>query len=129
MLLRANERVLTGTSTGTFASFGLELLEKCDQMFEKELVYLKDVGANSILQDIARARENIQKSLAGVSIVSPTVASCLMFYNFLLTAEMFYIYSHIFDLKRGLYTIWSLLPSLTCLVIGVQLNSAENSVV
>ncbi|XP_073332896.1 eukaryotic translation elongation factor 1 delta b (guanine nucleotide exchange protein) isoform X4 [Pagrus major] len=27
----------------------------------------KDVGANSILQDIARARENIQKSLAGSS--------------------------------------------------------------
>lgn len=30
-------------------------------------VSLKDVGANTILQDIARARENIQKSLAGVS--------------------------------------------------------------
>ena len=28
---------------------------------------LQDAGANSILQDIARARENIQKSLAGVS--------------------------------------------------------------
>ncbi len=27
----------------------------------------QDTGANSILQDIARARENIQKSLAGVS--------------------------------------------------------------
>lgn len=35
----------------------------------------QDVGANSILQDIARARENIQKSLAGVSF-SATVASC-----------------------------------------------------
>lgn len=30
-------------------------------------VSCKDVGANTILQDIARARENIQKSLAGVS--------------------------------------------------------------
>uniref|UniRef100_A0A3Q0S0H5 Elongation factor 1-delta n=1 Tax=Amphilophus citrinellus TaxID=61819 RepID=A0A3Q0S0H5_AMPCI len=29
----------------------------------------KDVGANTILQDIARARENIQKSLAGVSTI------------------------------------------------------------
>lgn len=29
--------------------------------------FFKDVGANTILQDIARARENIQKSLAGVS--------------------------------------------------------------
>uniref|UniRef100_A0A3B5AXP8 Elongation factor 1-delta-like n=1 Tax=Stegastes partitus TaxID=144197 RepID=A0A3B5AXP8_9TELE len=29
----------------------------------------QDVGANSILQDIARARENIQKSLAGVSTI------------------------------------------------------------
>ncbi|KAJ0065663.1 hypothetical protein NL108_015192, partial [Boleophthalmus pectinirostris] len=28
-----------------------------------------DLGANSILKDIARARENIQKSLAGVSIL------------------------------------------------------------
>lgn len=27
----------------------------------------QDTGANTILQDIARARENIQKSLAGVS--------------------------------------------------------------
>lgn len=31
------------------------------------LIFLQDVGANTILQDIARARENIQKSLAGVS--------------------------------------------------------------
>uniref|UniRef100_A0A3Q0RU54 Eukaryotic translation elongation factor 1 delta b (guanine nucleotide exchange protein) n=1 Tax=Amphilophus citrinellus TaxID=61819 RepID=A0A3Q0RU54_AMPCI len=31
----------------------------------------KDVGANTILQDIARARENIQKSLAGVSSCVP----------------------------------------------------------
>ena len=31
------------------------------------IVQLQDAGANSILQDIARARENIQKSLAGVS--------------------------------------------------------------
>lgn len=30
----------------------------------------KDVGSNTILQDIARARENIQKSLAGVSTCS-----------------------------------------------------------
>lgn len=28
----------------------------------------QDAGANTILQDIARARENIQKSLAGVSV-------------------------------------------------------------
>lgn len=27
----------------------------------------KDAGANTILQDIARAQENIQKTLAGVS--------------------------------------------------------------
>uniref|UniRef100_A0A3Q3WTJ4 Uncharacterized protein n=1 Tax=Mola mola TaxID=94237 RepID=A0A3Q3WTJ4_MOLML len=30
----------------------------------------QDVGANTILQDIARARENIQKSLAGVSTLN-----------------------------------------------------------
>uniref|UniRef100_A0A3P8TIK2 Eukaryotic translation elongation factor 1 delta b (guanine nucleotide exchange protein) n=1 Tax=Amphiprion percula TaxID=161767 RepID=A0A3P8TIK2_AMPPE len=30
----------------------------------------QDVGANTILQDIARARENIQKSLAGVSLLT-----------------------------------------------------------
>lgn len=29
----------------------------------------QELGANSILQDIARARENIQKSLAGVSVI------------------------------------------------------------
>lgn len=36
-------------------------------------VFLKDAGANTILQDIARARENIQKSLAGVSIIEHAV--------------------------------------------------------
>lgn len=30
-------------------------------------IFFQEVGANAILQDIARARENIQKSLAGVS--------------------------------------------------------------
>ncbi|XP_028259450.1 elongation factor 1-delta-like isoform X8 [Parambassis ranga] len=35
----------------------------------------QDVGANSILQDIARARENIQKSLAGQSASSSTNAA------------------------------------------------------
>lgn len=40
-------------------------------------VFLQDVGANAILQDIARARENIQKSLAGVSFCAraPFVSS------------------------------------------------------
>lgn len=33
-------------------------------------LFFKEVGANTILQDIARARENIQKSLAGVSLAS-----------------------------------------------------------
>uniref|UniRef100_A0A3Q0RU44 Eukaryotic translation elongation factor 1 delta b (guanine nucleotide exchange protein) n=1 Tax=Amphilophus citrinellus TaxID=61819 RepID=A0A3Q0RU44_AMPCI len=35
----------------------------------------KDVGANTILQDIARARENIQKSLAGVSTIEGSTGS------------------------------------------------------
>ncbi|KAK2834978.1 hypothetical protein Q5P01_015462 [Channa striata] len=35
----------------------------------------KDVGANSILQDIARARENIQKSLAGSTTNTTTTTS------------------------------------------------------
>lgn len=43
-------------------------------MFATVCVF-QDVGANAILQDIARARENIQKSLAGVSFVHTLCSS------------------------------------------------------
>uniref|UniRef100_A0A3Q3M490 Eukaryotic translation elongation factor 1 delta b (guanine nucleotide exchange protein) n=1 Tax=Mastacembelus armatus TaxID=205130 RepID=A0A3Q3M490_9TELE len=39
------------------------------------------VGANTILQDIARARENIQKSLAGVSNTVETMCQCCTYHT------------------------------------------------
>lgn len=50
-----------------FQVFRPTLTQQIDQ---HELIFFQDVGANTILQDIARARENIQKSLAGVRAYS-----------------------------------------------------------
>lgn len=60
-------------STLHFFSPGCLLHKIKDERILTAVHFFKDAGANTILQDIARARENIQKSLAGVNITEHAI--------------------------------------------------------